>query len=868
MAGPRVAGRVITFYSYKGGTGRSMALANMAWILAAGGKRVLVIDWDLEAPGLHRYFKPFLIDHELGASDGLMDLIDRYASEAIRPLAEGESLPPDWWLPLADIGEYVLSVNFPHFPSGGGIDLLPAGRQSETYAVKVSAFNWQNFYDRLGGGGFLDAVRRQAQSEYDYVLIDSRTGVSDTAGICTAQLPDTLVVCFTYNNQSIKGAAAVAASAQRLHSEVRRKQPSDPAVGVADTPVPYRIYPVPMRVDAGESERLAQRQAFAREAFAALLDREGLTDPAQYWSEVEVPHRVFYAYEEVLAPFKDDPHDPKTVFAAFLRMTRYVTRGDVQDYRLPLEPALRQRLLEAFAETPRAAPAPASSAQPAPETEEQLLVRTADTALLALDGEQRELARSVLCRLVRVARDEEGGRFYPIRVALQDFTGEQHAVVGLLAQHGMLTVGVESRGRRHTRSQPPEQVVGFADERLVALWPVLQRWLDEDRDFLLWRQQLRDYRTDWLRTGERSALLTGTLLGEAQLWARKRPEELNAAEHGFIMDSLAAAEKQAQAAARAPVPPVGVGASLPMPRAAPAPSRRPLARLALAAGVLAVVATTLWFRGPGDTTQPSASVGTVPAMPPVPAQGATDAQQAAEIYKAGEALAALPVTDVQRKRRQATAVEYFAPPERRDEVGSALQSLGFKVALKDALIPGAVANCLWYSPSVDPEDVKAAALALIRAGLLVRAIRPIAPGAPGRDKALIQIGADASQVAMEPYTVARVQEATFTVPQVYIQFAGAVDRQAVIEPLRKALEAAGIAAPPAERINRQQSNEVRYFTDNEADRQLADRVRDVAMKALTGTGCPLQELPVRRNDFTRGSAAPVELWLMLNCGKS
>lgn len=51
-------GRIVTFYSYKGGTGRTMALANTAWILAANGKRVLAVDWDLEAPGLHRFFHP------------------------------------------------------------------------------------------------------------------------------------------------------------------------------------------------------------------------------------------------------------------------------------------------------------------------------------------------------------------------------------------------------------------------------------------------------------------------------------------------------------------------------------------------------------------------------------------------------------------------------------------------------------------------------------------------------------------------------------------------------------------------------------------------------------------------------------------
>lgn len=59
MTGNR-KGSVITFYSYKGGTGRTMALANVAWILAANGHRVLAVDWDLEAPGLHRFFHPFL----------------------------------------------------------------------------------------------------------------------------------------------------------------------------------------------------------------------------------------------------------------------------------------------------------------------------------------------------------------------------------------------------------------------------------------------------------------------------------------------------------------------------------------------------------------------------------------------------------------------------------------------------------------------------------------------------------------------------------------------------------------------------------------------------------------------------------------
>src|SRR5215510_4858347 len=97
---PAVPHRIITFYSYKGGTGRTMALANVAWILASNGLRVLVIDWDLEAPGLHRYLSPFLEDKELTSSPGLIDFLVDFATAARH--AHTRSRPCDeepWWQP-------------------------------------------------------------------------------------------------------------------------------------------------------------------------------------------------------------------------------------------------------------------------------------------------------------------------------------------------------------------------------------------------------------------------------------------------------------------------------------------------------------------------------------------------------------------------------------------------------------------------------------------------------------------------------------------------------------------------------------------------------------------------------------------------
>ena len=78
-------GQIVTFYSYKGGTGRTMALANVAWILASSEKRVLCVDWDLESPGLHKFFHPFLNESTVSATAGVIEIINDYASAAVDP---------------------------------------------------------------------------------------------------------------------------------------------------------------------------------------------------------------------------------------------------------------------------------------------------------------------------------------------------------------------------------------------------------------------------------------------------------------------------------------------------------------------------------------------------------------------------------------------------------------------------------------------------------------------------------------------------------------------------------------------------------------------------------------------------------------
>ena len=84
-------------------------------------------------------------------------------------------------------------------------------------------------------GHFVERLRHQWREEFDIVLIDSRTGLSDTGGICTIQLPDIVVAMFTANYQSLYGVRDV----MRLAQKARQ--------GLAYDRMPLSVLPLPTR---------------------------------------------------------------------------------------------------------------------------------------------------------------------------------------------------------------------------------------------------------------------------------------------------------------------------------------------------------------------------------------------------------------------------------------------------------------------------------------------------------------------------------------------------------------------------------------------------------------------------------------------
>lgn len=289
---PPKPGRIVTFYSYKGGTGRSMALANFAWLAAANGGRVLAIDWDLEAPGLHRYFRPFLVDPDLFETDGLTDAFWALAAAALASQPSQSRFPNslDSELIIETFENATRQLDW-KFATGGIIDFIGAGRQGQTYSEAVNTFDWKRFYD-LGGAAILDVIKDDLRSKYDWILIDSRTGVSDTSGICTMQMPDIVVPCFTLNRQSIEGVTAI------LHS-IREYQKASPAG------LDIKFFPLATRIENAEKTRLEMARAYARTLLAQYLPEEFKTRGREYWDTMEIAYRPAYAFEEVLAAFGD-----------------------------------------------------------------------------------------------------------------------------------------------------------------------------------------------------------------------------------------------------------------------------------------------------------------------------------------------------------------------------------------------------------------------------------------------------------------------------------------------------------------------------------------------------------------------------------
>src|SRR5262249_15429769 len=113
--------------------------------------------------------------------------------------------------------QFVRSSRSTQFPA---IDLLTSGEELEDYNKRVGTFSWAEFFRDKKGGQYLERLREQWKQDYDFVLIDSRTGITDSGGVCTIQLPDILVFVVGANQQNLDGCSRVVSSVHKQRSEL------------------------------------------------------------------------------------------------------------------------------------------------------------------------------------------------------------------------------------------------------------------------------------------------------------------------------------------------------------------------------------------------------------------------------------------------------------------------------------------------------------------------------------------------------------------------------------------------------------------------------------------------------------------------
>ena len=241
---PRPA--TVAFYGFRGGAGRTVALAHIALMLAQRGLRVAVVDFDLEAPGLHM---------ALGADPpaegkGLVALLRRTLTAAL-----GERV---------DVAEH-LQVVTPK-EGTGKVLLLPAGRVSRTYLAQIEELGVGLWHEPSLSPleRILDGLKKENP---DVVFVDCRTGFNGMSASVLFHLSDLAVVFLPLTEQVWEGVEVLLQAV----ASARRQRENGPGLLFVPSMVP------PGEVGREKVERyLAKlRKEYARYLAVSLAEESG-----------------------------------------------------------------------------------------------------------------------------------------------------------------------------------------------------------------------------------------------------------------------------------------------------------------------------------------------------------------------------------------------------------------------------------------------------------------------------------------------------------------------------------------------------------------------------------------------------------------
>lgn len=231
--------KTIAFYSYKGGVGRTLALVRTATQIALMGKKVLAVDLDLEAPGLHS---------KLGGLEPGPGFVEYF----YHPLYGDRLLRVRDLVQRSTLHENIL--------------LLPAGAShTRDYWRALNRMDWHSLmHDDETGIAMSMRLKAEIEADIqpDFLLVDSRTGITEMAGIALSHWADVAVCFFANNEESVWG------TAQIMSGILRTPRPLEGMM-------PVRVVSVLTRYPRPASREEARRELALLEDLRRRFARDG-----------------------------------------------------------------------------------------------------------------------------------------------------------------------------------------------------------------------------------------------------------------------------------------------------------------------------------------------------------------------------------------------------------------------------------------------------------------------------------------------------------------------------------------------------------------------------------------------------------------
>lgn len=181
--------KIVSIHSFRGGTGKSNLTANLAAIIAQTGKRVGVIDTDIQSPGIHALF----------------GLDEKHVDKALNHYLWGKCAIEDTAYdvsPLVKLGSGEIAV------MSGGTYLIP----SSLKVGEITQILREGYDASLLNNGFRQLIQR---IKLDCLLIDTHPGINEETLLSIA-ISDVLVIILRPDQQDYQGTAVTVEVARKL----------------------------------------------------------------------------------------------------------------------------------------------------------------------------------------------------------------------------------------------------------------------------------------------------------------------------------------------------------------------------------------------------------------------------------------------------------------------------------------------------------------------------------------------------------------------------------------------------------------------------------------------------------------------------